>query len=274
MKNSATLRISRAIVAALAVGLVAAMTGATPPQDAREVERPLSSAVFVGAGDIAPVVEQYRAALGGPDNGGTPGTILPGYREISWDAVPDEFAAPALLPGDFFNGPAEPFARGVVLATPGLGVQVSADAENPSGAAARFGHINPTYTDRFSTFSAERLFSPIGSNVVNLTFRVSGTDVPALVTGFGAVYTDVNRPKTSFKFYDIRGRLLGRFNVPASVDGLSFLGVVFDSPVVARVRIQYGTSKLGPDDSAKKDVAVMDNFIYGEPVAASSVAGE
>jgi hypothetical protein len=33
------------------------------------------------------------------------------------------------------------------------------------------------------------------------------------------------------------------------------------------VRIVYGTNKLGPDDSKKHDVAVMDDFIYGEPQA-------
>ena len=256
---------TRAAVAVFLVGSITALTDTMAQSP--EVERPMSSFVFVGAGDISSVVVQYRAALGGPDNGGTPGTILPGYREINWDAVPDEFAAPNFLPGDFFNGTSEPLARGAVLETPGTGVQVSADSDNSSQAAVRFGNINPTYSDRFKTFSAERLFSPIGSNVVNLTFRVPGTDVPAVVTGFGAVYTDVNKQKTSFKFFDKEGRLLGKFKVPQSSDGLSFLGVLFDSPVVARVRIQYGTSRLGPDDSAKKDVAVMDNFIFGEPIA-------
>ena len=65
-----------------------------------------------------------------------------------------------------------------MLETPGDHVAVSADSDNPAGAAVRFGDINPTYTNIFKTFSAERLFSPIGSNVVNLTFRVPGTDSP------------------------------------------------------------------------------------------------
>jgi hypothetical protein len=34
---------------------------------------------------------------------------------------------------------------------------------------------------------------------------------------------------------------------------------------VARVRIQYGTGKLGPNESKNYDVAVMDDFLYGEP---------
>jgi hypothetical protein len=39
---------------------------------------------------------------------------------------------------------------------------------------------------------------------------------------------------------------------------------------VARVQIVYGNSKLGPDDSRRYDVAVMDDFIFGEPQPRSS----
>lgn len=100
----------------------------------------------------------------------------------------------------------------------------------------RFGHINPSYSAIFKTFSPERLFSPVGSNVVNLTFFVPGTQQPALVEGFGAVYTDVDRPESSFEYFDQDDQLLGRFRVPAADNGLSFLGVAFDRAVVARVR--------------------------------------
>jgi hypothetical protein len=147
---------------------------------------------------------------------------------------------------------------------------VSADSSNPDGAAVRFADINPTYAGQFRTFSPERLFSPIGSNVVNLRFRVPGTRKRAVVRGFGAVYTDVDRAHTTaFRYYDVRGRLVGAYTVPASPEGLSFLGVRFPSAVVARVRIEYGNHALGPDDSAQDDVAVMDDFIYGEPLPAS-----
>jgi hypothetical protein len=217
------------------------------------------------AGDIRAAVDRYRALLG-PDNGGGPAGSAKGHREINWDSVPDQFAEPNALPGDFFNAPTAPRARGALLSTPGTNVAVSASPGNPYGAAVRFGNINYTYPGRFRTFSPPRLFSPIGSNIVNLTFRVPGTRRRAVVRGFGAVYTDVDLPeKTGFRYYDIRGRLLGAFTVPAAPRGLSFLGVRFPTPVVARVRIQYGTHALGPNDSPSVDVAVMDNFIYGEP---------
>ena len=51
-----------------------------------------------------------------------------------------------------------------------------------------------------------------------------------------------------------------RSNVDGSI-------VAFRKPQVARVRIEYGNGKLGPDESANYDVAVMDDFIYGEPQA-------
>jgi hypothetical protein len=221
-----------------------------------------------GVGDISPAVKRFRQLLGGTNNGGGPGHHKGGRRELNWDGVPDRFAAPNALPGTFFNATAAPRARGAVLKTPGDHVAVSADRSNPAGAAVRFGDINPTYSQEFKTFSAERLFSPVGSNVVNLTFRVPGTNTKAAVRGFGAVYTDVDkRESAAFTYFDRRGRSLGTYSVPVSKNKLSFLGVVFNRAVVARVRIKYGNRKLGPNDGGKYDVAVMDDFIYGEPRA-------
>ena len=90
----------------------------------------------------------------------------------------------------------------------------------------------------------------------------------AAVRGFGAVYTDIDRREnTAFEYFDRRGRSLGEFAVPPEPSGLSFLGVVFRKPVVARVKIEYGTGPLGPADSSGYDAAVMDDFVYGEPQA-------
>ncbi len=268
----------RAVVAGIAGGLALALgvgvaAGAIPESGgvthATDAVAAKGVTIVRGAGrtarDIGAAVERYRALLG-PDNGGAPSGVADGHREINWDSVPDQFAEPNALPGDFFNAATAPRARGALLSTPGMYVAVSARPGNPYGAAVRFGNISPTYPSRFRTFSPPRLFSPIGSNIVNLTFRVPGTQRPAVVRGFGAVYTDVDLPeKTGFRYYDIHGKLLGAFTVPAEPRGLSFLGVRFPRAVVARVRIEYGNHALGPNDSAKIDVAVMDNFIYGEP---------
>jgi hypothetical protein len=228
--------------------------------------------IVSGSGDITAVVEQYRQLFGGPNNGGDPGPFSNGYREINWDSLPDEEAAPNAYAPDFFNQPTAPRARGIVLASPGEGLFVSADSDNPSGALPRFGNINPSYADSFKTFSEERLFSPLGSNIVDATFYMPGTNIPAVVRGFGAVYTDVDTDHTAFEYFDINGNSLGKFATPIADAGLSFLGVAFPEPIVHRVRIAYGTAALGPDDSAEEDVAVMDNFIYGEPQPATAAA--
>jgi hypothetical protein len=215
--------------------------------------------VVAGAGNIIPLMTQFRDLLG-ENNGNKPGQGK-GRREINWDGVPDSKAAPAFLPPDIFR------VRGAILMTPGDGVQASARPGNPAGVLPRFGNINPSYVDVFNHFSAERLFSPVGSNTVNVTFVQPGTDRPAVVRGFGAVYVDVDKDHTAFEFFDRNDKSLGRFAVPANDGGFSFLGVVFDKPIVARVRIDYGTDQIGPDDGPDNDVAVMDDFIFGEPLA-------
>src|SRR5687768_14129100 len=99
----------------------------TPSAAAQET----TPTVISGSGDISAVVEQYRTLLGA-DNGVEPGSKGPsGYREINWDGVPDELAAPNFLPADFFNAPEAPRARGAFFSTPGDGIQVSADSDIP-----------------------------------------------------------------------------------------------------------------------------------------------
>jgi len=216
------------------------------------------------AAGIQAVVDQYRADLG-TLNPNTAGSFANGRREINWDGVPDSAAAPNDLPANFFNVNSP---RGAVFSTPGTSVRVSADDSNPTNTPVRFGDINPTYANTFKTFSPQRLFSPIGSNIVDLFFFVPGSSAPALSRGFGAVYTDVDTAQnTSFEYFDVNGTSLGAFDTPVSDNGLSFLGVSFLTPIVAHVRIRYGNSALGPNDAPGVDVAVMDDFIYGEPQA-------
>jgi hypothetical protein len=82
------------------------------------------------------------------------------------------------------------------------------------------------------------------------------------------VYTDVDTDHTAFEYFDKDGNSLGSYQTPLSDNGVSFLGVAFPTAVVARVEVRYGTGALGPDDGINGiDVAVMDNFIYGEPQA-------
>jgi hypothetical protein len=114
---------------------------------------------------------------------------------------------------------------------------------------------------------------------------------PATVGGFGAVFTDVDQPdgsgpgekrgnrgaSTLIEYFGADNNLLFSSFVPASPgDGnLSFFGIVFKDPLdplgvllkplIARVRITTGDTAPGPNDDAKNDIVVMDDFIYGEP---------
>lgn len=213
---------------------------------------------------LAAIVDQFRTDLGGAVNG-VGGSFLTGRREINWDGVPDGSASPNPLAGNFFNTTS---ARGVVFTTPGSSLQVSARVS--SGVPVRFGNINATYTGIFTTFSPERLFTAIGSTTTEVTFFVPNQNtISASVSGFGAVFTDVDTAgSTMLEFFDQASVSLGSFPVPALNSGLSFLGVSFNAGErVARVRITSGNAApaAGVDDGGANDVVVMDDFIYGEP---------
>lgn len=225
--------------------------------------------VLASADNIQAKIDEYKALLG-PNNGGDPGTKgTTGYREITWDGLTDAESAPNLYEPDLFNSPAAPRSKGIVISTPGTGLMVSADSDNPTGTLPSFGNINPSYVQIFPAFSAERLFSPIGSNIADIRFYVPGSNTKAVVRGFGAVYVDVDRVEnTAFEYFDINDKSLGTYATPVLNNGPVFLGVLFPDAVVHRVRIEYGNSPLGPDDYGNVDVSVMDNFIYGEPQAA------
>jgi hypothetical protein len=225
------------------------------------------SAAGPNAPAIAATVDAFRAALG-PLNPNIAGSFGTGRREINWDGVPDALAAPNTLPANFFNVNSP---RGVVFATPGTAFEVSANA---GVAPTEFGNIDPTYSSLFAPFSAQRLFTPIGSNITDVSFFVPGSSTPALTNGFGSVFTDVDLANvTSLQFFDADNFSLGTFFVPAATgnETLSFLGVLFsEGKVVARTRIVSGNQLLAAGNHAE-DLVVMDDFIYGEPVAATAV---
>jgi hypothetical protein len=215
---------------------------------------------------ITPVVDFYRGMLG-PLNANVAGSFGTGRREINWDGVPDALSAPTQLPANFFNVNSP---RGVVFATPGTGVEVSANAINPTSTLVQFGNIDPIYPNFFEPFSQQRLFTPLGSNIVDVNFFVAGSSDPALTRGFGSIFSDVDLPNiTSLQFFGPTNLPLGTFFAPAfgGDQSFSFLGVDFGTPIVSRVRITSGNQALAPGNLAL-DSVVMDDFIYGEPIRA------
>jgi hypothetical protein len=213
--------------------------------------------------------------------------LTSGRREINWDGggANTTTDAPVTPFNVFLNN------RGGQFTTPGVGLsQAPPSGGAQGGLEALFNNQN--YGATFSTFSAPRLFTPVSSNITEALFFVPGAnpnlppgtnpDQPATVRGFGAVFTDVDEPNgigpggkrgnprgasTLMEYFDADGRLIFSSFVPASPgDGsLSFFGIVFDDALIARVRITTGDVAPGPDDDEKRDIVMMDDFIYGEP---------
>lgn len=242
-----------------------------------------SFVVFSAGGDdttasIQPAVDAFRLALGDPVNGNAPGPLSSGRREINWDGGGATTSAPGATPFNvFFNN------RGAGITTPGTGfLQTPLDS---AANAPELAGLNPSYVgpdSPFRAFSPVRIFTPLGSNITDVSFIVPGsaptntpgTGIPATVSGFGAVFSDVDlSDTTTIQLFGLDGGSLGTFSVaPGSVSNrsLSFLGLVADAGErIARVRITTGTTALGPNDNptAGVDVVVMDDFLYAEPRA-------
>ncbi len=212
---------------------------------------------------LTTVRDQFRSDLGGGTISAANGSYGGLRREINWDGVPANSSAPNSFPADFFNVTSP---RGLVVATPGSGFQVSGAVGGT--VAINFGNFNAGYT--FQPFSAQRMFTAVGSNVFDVYFFVPGTSVAAVVDGFGAVFEDVDQSSTtSVQFFDAAGANLGTYFVPSLSGGLSFLGAYTSNgkPKIARVRITNGNALIGASDNgAGSDIVVNDDFIYGEPV--------
>jgi len=227
----------------------------------------VTSASGASPASIAASMDAFRAFIGGGAVAGPNGSFGGLRREINWDGVPDGFASPTDLPPNFFNATSP---RGAVFATPGTGFRVSADSSNPTGTPVRFGDLNPAYATEFQTFSAERLFGVLGATVMDVLFFVPGTNTPAAVTAFGAVFVD-NTGSTFPSCGSIQAfngdTSLGFFCAPASpAGGLSFRGLAATGgDVITRIRINLGTAPLGATQSPTAEVVVMDDFIYSEP---------
>jgi len=267
-------QVSYSLVGVVALGLAtwASVGLAAHDDDHGSHEVP---AIFQAAGpnaaSIQSTVDQFRAAFPGVNNGNL-GPQASGRREINWDGGGSSATSVGATPFEVFL-----ITRGARITTPGTGfVQAP-----PSGLATLF--VNPTYANIFSTFSPLRLFSPIDSNVPKVRFFLpGGGDIPATTTGFGAVFTDVDRQgdgdddhgdhdgrrsATTIEYFDADGKRVYTAVVPASPGNgtQSFFGAIFKETGIARVRIVTGNAAPGPDDTKRRDIVMMDDFIYGEP---------
>jgi hypothetical protein len=219
---------------------------------------------------IQGTVDSFRTALGGINNGNVSGPLTSGRREINWDgggATVASLSGPVL--SAFTN------TRGSTFTTQGSGF-LQTPLNDPALAS-----INPSYSTTFGAFSPQRIFTPIGSNITDVTFSVPGSNgaTPATVSAFGAVFTDVDLANvTRMEFFNSADVQILSLNVlpgTTSNGSFSFLGAVAESgESIARVQITTGNSDLGPSeaDGSRVDVVAMDDFIYSEPVASNPIS--
>ncbi|PXF39646.1 hypothetical protein BWQ96_03556 [Gracilariopsis chorda] len=237
----------------------------------------LTDAAHKAAG-INGTVLRYKELLGGDDNGNAPGPLEKGQRSINWDAG----IVPFNMPGDFFN---TRVTRGAVLMAKGGKFAVSNPAMPPPE-DDRFSSLLPkSISNQFRRFSLERLFTPVLSNRFAIKFQIPAKTDAAKVSGFGAVFTDVDKVRrTTMVYLDKNGCRIAKINVPPKGRGLSFAGlVVVDKynpkktiPVISKVLVKLGNTPVsrfselrrfhGYRPRRRTDVVVMDDFFYGEPM--------
>jgi hypothetical protein len=224
------------------------------------------------AGAITPARDQYRLDIGGGNVQGQNGSFGGVRREINWDGVPEPNSEPNLFPGNFFNNRGANFTN-----APGFMVS--------NNVPSRFNTLNATYSAAFSAFSAQKLFTPIGSTTYDVDFVVPGGTTPATTNGFGAIFADVDSPGSRIDYIGVNDKVLLSVPVPVSGvpdDGFSFVGVTFNAGErVAKARVVTGntavtnTPATSPADITQGgpgDVVVLDDFLYSEPRLRSGAA--
>lgn len=210
---------------------------------------------------IAAKLDEFRAALGGSLNAPNTPPADSGRREINWDGVPAALTNVDTFPAGFFNANSK---RGVVFTTPGSGFRID---------STDFAGVNAGLAAQFKFFSPKKLFMAVGSNQLDVDFKLVGTATNGLVKGFGAVFSDVDKlGSTTIEFFDANGVSIALLRAPNHNGSqlLSFSGAVFDQPIIARVRITSGEAALTATSidvtaGGTQDLVVMDDFIYGEP---------
>ncbi|MCY7374478.1 MAG: VCBS repeat-containing protein [Pyrinomonadaceae bacterium] len=236
----------------------------------------IRSAAGANAAAIQATVDQFRADLGGALNPNNGQSFTNGRREINWDGVPDTLSSPNNLPANFFNSNSP---RGAVFTTACGNATFRVSSTTASGTPVRFGELDASYTNTFTTFSAQRLFTVISESaapcsILTVNFFIPGTSIPATVSGFGIVLTDVDTTGNArIIAYDKGGNIIapGFMAPPAANGGLSFVGVSYTAGErIASVQIVSGTNRLAAgniDGTNGVDAVAMDDFIYGEPRA-------
>jgi len=187
-----------------------------------------------------------------------------GRREINWDGVPASLTNVNTFPVDFFNPTDPAIAEGRkrgLLYIPGTAALRVSDNN--------FADVDVSYANEFKPFSKAKLFSSAGTNVTDFKFQVPGANQDAYVTSFGIIFSDVDDANaTVVKIYE-GDDLFAEVKATASDKKFSFVGLTTTKRRITRVKVISGNTAIaaGAVDGGSKDIVVMDDFIYSEPVA-------
>lgn len=231
-----------------------------------------SPIVFSGTGADAGIeFNAFRAAVGGGSRIAWDGVRLDGTDANPATRIIDA-GKTVEIPVDRFRG------AGAIYAAP---YAVSGDG---------FASVNPATAGEFPAFSPRNTFAMFETKPGEFTdrfiaqsFVLPGTATVAGSRGFGAIFADVELPGSSSIEYfgqNANGERvsLGKFEVPVGQSGeIQFLGVVFDSPIIADVLLTVGSNALfnfsggaftsfgGELLNRGIDLAVTDDFVFATP---------
>jgi hypothetical protein len=246
---------------------------------------PLSAAptLFSGTGTAGTgaAISSFESAIGGANVSTANGPQASGFRTINWDGV--------ALNGTDFGGGAN-----TVVISQGNTVGIPFDRFQSRGAffgdvygvsGNGFTTVNPSVAGLFPAFSPNNTFAMFNDNFIDMSFVVPSaattTPVNAASRGFGVVFINVELPNTSSIQFFNGSTLLATAFAPVGGKGqASFVGGLFNSPLVTGVRLTLGTDVLftfngttfapgpNPDNpGAGHNLVVTDDFVYAEPVA-------
>ncbi|NOT83759.1 MAG: PEP-CTERM sorting domain-containing protein [Methylococcaceae bacterium] len=153
-----------------------------------------------------------------------------------------------------------------------------------------FASVNPATAGQFPAFSPKNTFAMFDPNDgqfedrnIQQSFVLPNTDTAAGTRGFGVIFVDVEKKHSSSIEYfgkDAYNKKvsIGKYYVKPSVNGeAQFLGVLYDSAVIAEIEITVGSKALfsfdgktvksfGAENLAKKiDLVVTDDFFFALP---------
>lgn len=250
---------SKAIVSRLLTALVLGAIFTSCDKEESE-KKPI---VFSANGNINATITDFRNKLGMLNS--TPGATS-GRREINWDGVPDAMDG-IKLPGNFFNptdaNSPQSLQRGVLYA----------GASDAMVSKLGFSEVNTNASAEFAAFSGNKNFAVVNANQWPVTFQVAGQNKAASINAFGAVFSDVDKANSTFIEFLNGTTVLGRYYVTPhdNTNSFSFLGVYFPNGAVTDINIGHeGKLTDGEKDISQggtKDLVVLDDFIYSEPLA-------